>query len=64
MDTLDSVVPFGVLFDKCGVFLGNELHPAQMAQAPTFFIGTKTDQLFTIVISSLDSNYIENGKSG
>ena len=55
----DSVIPFGVLFGENGSFVGNELRPADMGEEPTFHIGGKADQLFTVVITSLDSNPVE-----
>ena len=54
-----SVVPFGVLFGESGSFCGNELRPVDMHEEPTFHIGGQTDQLYTIVVTSLDSNPIE-----
>ena len=53
------MIPFGVLFGENGSFVGNELRPADMGEEPTFHIGGKADQLYTVVITSLDSNPVE-----
>ena len=54
----DSVIPFGINFNQNGFFIGNEIEACDLLEEPKFEIEATEDDLFTLVISSLDSNYL------
>ena len=54
----DSVIPFGINFNQNGFFMGNEIEACDLREEPTLEIEATENDLFTLVISSLDSNYL------
>jgi len=54
----DSVIPFGINFNQNGFFMGNEIEACDLLEEPKFEIEATENDLFTLVISSLDSNYL------
>jgi len=54
----DSVIPFGLNFNENGFFIGNEIEACDLLEEPNFEIEATENDLFTLVISSLDSNYL------
>lgn len=61
------VVPMDVLYEYNAeyltpVYYGNIILPSEAAKAPSVSFGSDPDMLWTLVLTSLDSHLLENGK--